>query len=277
MLLLEVNNLSCSIHPLFAFRRKAKPILIGASLAIEEGQSVALLGGSGSGKTTLAKCITGLLQPDAGTIVFNGVNIYPKVANRKSVGLEMQMLFQSATASLDPAMMVADSLLEGINARGEDTREEQQMETAGGLLSSVGLQKEVLDRFPHQLSGGERQRVALARALAVSPRLLILDEPTSALDALTSAHLLALLKSLQVERGFAILYITHDVQAAFSLCDRAAVLHGGRVVEEGTTTDILGRPRHVYTTQLLRDSRLLQYQDVEKGGLPQSHGGAEEK
>ena len=118
----------------------------------------------------------------------------------------------------------------------------------------MGLSRDCLGRLPSQLSGGQRQRIALARVLAAAPRLLVLDEPTSALDALTSAHLLQLLKSLQAKEGFSLLFITHHVQTALSFCDRVAVLHDGVIVEEGSSEDVHKHPRHEYTRQLLEDS-----------------------
>lgn len=259
MLLLEVKDLFCTIeHTSVArFFPHKKPVLKGVSLSIEEGTTVALLGESGSGKSTLAKCIAGLLQPDSGVISFKGVNIFPSTTNREAVGVEIQMLFQGASASLDPAMTVRDSLIEGITARRDKHSRASALGEAQQLVSSVGMPAECLDRLPHRLSGGQRQRIALARALAVAPRILILDEPTSALDVLTTAQLWQLLKSLQLKQGFSMLYITHDVQTALSFCDRVAVLHDGVIVEKGTASDLQKHPQHHYTVQLLRDSRVL--------------------
>lgn len=257
MLLLEVKNLFCTIeHKSVArFFSQKKPVLKGVSLSIEEGTSVALLGESGSGKTTLAKCIVGLQQPDSGVISFKGMNIFPAAANRAAAGVEIQMLFQGASASLDPAMTVLDSLIEGITARGGKHSRASAMAEAEHLILSVGIPGECLGRLPYQLSGGQRQRIALARVLSVGPRILILDEPASALDVLTAAQLWQLLKALQMKQGFSMLYITHDVQTALSSCDRIAVLHNGVIVEEGPAANLQKHPQHHYTVQLLRDSR----------------------
>jgi peptide/nickel transport system ATP-binding protein len=254
MLLLEVNNLRYTLRPdsITTFRKKRRLLLKGVSLVIDEGASLALIGESGSGKTTLARCIAGLQKPDSGTITYNGINLFPQTENRKRIGAEIQMLFQASGASLDPCMTVLDSLAEGITARAGKTSGTDA--EAEGLVSSVGLSKDCLERLPSQLSGGQRQRVALARVLSVAPRLLVLDEPTSALDALTSAHLLQLLKSLQAKEGFSFLFITHHVQTALSFCDRVAVLHDGVIVEEGSSEDVHRHPRHEYTQQLLEDS-----------------------
>ncbi len=254
MFLLEVNNLCTTLRPgsISSFRRKRRPLLKGVSLRVEEGTSLALLGESGSGKTTLARCIVGLQKPDSGTITYDGINLFPHMENRKAIGAAVQMLFQASGASLDPCMTVLDSLAEGITTRAG--KSSGTVAEAEGLVSSVGLSKDCLERLPSQLSGGQRQRVALARLLSVAPRLLVLDEPTSALDALTSAHLLQLMKSIQAKEGFSLLFITHHVQTALSFCDRVALLHDGVIVEEGSCEDVRRDPRHNYTQHLFKDS-----------------------
>jgi ABC-type glutathione transport system ATPase component len=227
-------------------------VLDGVSLTIEEGTSMALLGESGSGKTTLARCIVGLQKPDTGTIVYRGINLFPETENRKSVGAEVQMLFQASGASLDPCMTVLDSLSEAINVRGG--QRSRTRAAAEESVLSVGMPRECLERLPSQLSGGQRQRIALARALSVVPRLLVLDEPTSALDALTATQLLRLLKSMQEKKGYSYLLISHHVQTALSFCDRVAVLHNGVIVEEGSSKDLRKHPRHEYTRELFKES-----------------------
>ena len=167
------------------------------------------------------------------------------------------MLFQGGGVSLDPTMKVGDSIIEGITARNGKIAAIEVSATAQQLLSSVGLDTDVLGKYPGQLSGGQRQRIAIARALSAEPRLLILDEPTSALDMLTQAQVLSLLKSLQQQRGFSILYITHDVATAFAFCDTMALLHGGTIIEVGPTKEILEQPKHEHTNWLLAQSRLV--------------------
>jgi peptide/nickel transport system ATP-binding protein len=254
MFLLEVNSLFTTLRPgsMTSFMRKRRPLLKGVSLRIEEGSSQALLGESGSGKTTLARCIVGLQKPDSGTISYKGTNLFPHTENRKAIGAGIQMLFQASGASLDPCMTVLDSLAEGLTIR--DGTSSHTAAEAERLISSVRLSRDCMGRFPSQLSGGQRQRVALARVLSAAPRLLVLDEPTSALDALTSEQLLHLLKSMQAKEGFSLLFITHHVQTALSFCDRVAILHDGMIVEEGSSEDVHGQPRHEYTRQLLVDS-----------------------
>lgn len=251
MPLLEIKSLSCSVPTSshLSFRQKRKQILKQVSLAIDEGTTLGLLGGSGSGKSTIARCIAGIQQPDEGTIRFSEINLFPLIENRKRISLQIQMLFQASSASLNPVLSVRESLLEGIEA-GLHSRSSPTVE---GLLQSVGLPEEMLDRFPRQLSGGQRQRVALARVLSVHPRLLILDEPTSALDVITQQHILSLLKQLQQKYRFAFLFITHEVQTALLFCDRIAVLNDGEIVDEGESTQLLHHQSAAFTRQLFTD------------------------
>ena len=254
MFLLEVKDLRCSAgrRPFLSTAAEGKHILNGVTFSMEEGSSLGLIGASGSGKTTLAKCLAGLMEPSSGTMLFQGLNIFPDIWNRPLIELEIQMLFQGISASLDPTMTVFETLKEGMTARGNNISDEGLRDTAIRLAGSVGLNKEHLQRLPAQLSGGQKQRVALARILAATPRLLILDEPTSALDALTSAQLLHMFKAVQRDHGVSILHITHDLRAATSFCDRIAVLHEGTIVEAGRTADVTANPSHEHTRELLR-------------------------
>ncbi len=251
MPILEVKNLSCSVpassHT--SFRRKRRQILKQISLTIDEGTTLGLLGGSGSGKSTLARCIAGLQTPDEGTITFNGINLFPFKENRRKMSLQIQMLFQASSASLNPMLTVRESLLEGIEAGLHNGHSP----TADELLKSVGMAEGLLDRLPSQLSGGQRQRVALARVLSVRPKLLILDEPTSALDVITQQHILSLLKELQQEYRFAFLFITHEVRTALLFCDRVAVLNEGVIVDEDKSSQLIHRQSSAFTRQLFAD------------------------
>lgn len=260
MLLLEVNNLSCSRQRggLSLFSSKRKQILRDVSFRLEQGETFGLIGGSGTGKTTLAKCVAGLLDPDAGSITLQGVNVFPKSENRKKFPLAIQIVFQAGGAAFNPKMTMEDALAEAIAARSGKGAGLEQSGEAAGFFASVGLSADLLRRFPYQLSGGQRQRAAIARVLAVRPLILILDEPTSALDAITQSEVLALLQSLQAEHQISILFITHDIPAALRFCDRIAILHEGTIVEEGPSSLIIKQPRHDYTRQLLFDSGLTQ-------------------
>jgi ABC-type dipeptide/oligopeptide/nickel transport system ATPase subunit len=189
-------------------------------------------------------------MPDGGTIRFAGKNIYPDTQNRTSLGAQIQLLFQNHSASLDPMLDVRKSLLEGVSRPSGESAEDAARE----LLEMVELPDDVLDRFPHQLSGGQRQRIALARALSVRPRLLILDEPTSALDALTQVQVLKMILRVQRDTNAAVLYISHDIVTTAMVCDRIAVLHEGKIVEEAEAKSLLQNPKHLYTQSVVESS-----------------------
>ena len=245
MNLLQVKHLCCEISSgsVWGMNKRRSNVLRDISFVINNGSNFGLLGKSGSGKSTLAKCIAGIQRPQGGTIEFDGRNIYPNEENRQATTLQIQLLCQSTSASLNPALTVASSVDEAIIA-GRSTL------TPDELLESVGLDKQFLSRLPAQLSGGEIQRVALARVLAVQPRLLILDEPTASLDIVTQNSILLLLNELQRKHNFSILFITHDVRLALSFCDRVAVLHEGRIVEENSPEELIERPQHSYTREI---------------------------
>ena len=261
MLLLEVNNLYYSVPtgPRLGFRSKRRQILTDVTFSIPSGSILGLVGGSGSGKSSLAKCIAGLVEPDVGTISIHGLNIFPMVKNRSEAALEIQMLFQASGLSLDPTMRIGDSIKEGVTARRRETHIDHD-EAVEDLAGAVGLPPEVLQKVPHQLSGGQRQRAALARAVATEPSLLILDEPTSALDTITQVRVLALLKSMQKQFDFSILFITHDIATAFAFSDQIAVLNKGTIVERGRPAEVFHSPRHYYTKRLLTDSGLVHHE-----------------
>jgi len=219
-------------------------VLNDVSFSIEMGKTFGLLGESGSGKSTIARCIAGLTTPEAGSITFDGMNIFPETKNRARVGRGIQMLFQNHTASLDPKMTISASLLEAmevstgkLGAVGATFRQHDggQVRLPEGSLEQVagiyGLPKDLLKRFPHELSGGQRQRVALARAMEAGPKLLILDEPTSSLDAATQIAILKLVKELQAEKRFAMLYISHDLATASLMCDAMGELKDGLILQ----------------------------------------------
>jgi peptide/nickel transport system ATP-binding protein len=163
----------------------------------------------------------------------------------------MQIVFQDPYASLNPRMRVAEILAEGMLSLGIGSSDRDRAKRIEGLLDQVGLPAEALARYPHEFSGGQRQRIAIARALAVEPKLIVCDEPTSALDVSVQAQILNLLKSLQDRLGVAYLFITHNIAIVEYLAHEVAVMHQGRIVEQGTAAEVLGNPRHPYTVALL--------------------------
>lgn len=214
------------------------------SLAIRAGGSLGLVGESGSGKSTLARLIARLIQPDAGGIVFQGrdiAQIPPRDFARDPQRRAIQLVFQSADDSLNPAFSAAASIAMG-RARHEDV---------SAVAAEVGLPLELLSRRPHQLSGGQQARVSIARALLPGPQLLVLDEPTASLDVSVQAAVLRLIDRLRRERSMALLFVSHDLEVVRLMCEEVVVLYLGRVAETGPVARVLARPAHPYTRALL--------------------------
>jgi len=223
----------------------------GVSLQIQAGETVALVGESGCGKTTLARSLLRLDPVLSGEIYFEGQNILALTERRlREVRRRLQIVFQDPFAALNPRMSVADIVTEGLLEHGLIAAREK-FDAARRLLSEVGLAPEAAERYPHEFSGGQRQRISIARALALRPRLLVCDEPVSALDVSVQAQILNLLVDLRERHGLAYLFISHDLRVVRHLAHRTAVMYLGRIVEEGTTSAVLERPRHPYTRALL--------------------------
>jgi len=224
----------------------------GVSFSLREGRTLALVGESGCGKTTTGKAILQLVPPTSGAVRYEGESIFGLSRRAmRSRRAAMQIIFQDPYASLNPRLRVAEILLEGMRALKIGRAESDRLETVEKLLAEVGLPPEALDRYPHEFSGGQRQRIAIARALAVSPKLIVCDEPTSALDVSVQAQILNLLRSLQERHGIAYLFITHNIAVVDYLAHEVAVMREGRIVEHGGVDDVLRRPRHEYTKELL--------------------------
>jgi peptide/nickel transport system ATP-binding protein len=226
-------------------------------LDLNRGETLALVGESGCGKTTIGKALMGLLPEDAkldGRAVFSEdkLQLMPsKRSQRRLVQSRMQMIFQDPFGSLNPRMRIQQILEEGILALGRGSSDAQTRVMLIELLERVGLGPEALHRYPHEFSGGQRQRIAIARALAVEPQILICDEPTSALDVSVQAQILNLLSRLRDSLGLSLIFITHNIGVVEYLADRVAVMHQGRIVEQGEASSLIERPQHAYTRQLL--------------------------
>jgi peptide/nickel transport system ATP-binding protein len=224
----------------------------GVSFQIRQGEVLGLVGESGSGKTTIGRAIGGLTRVTGGSLQVLGAQMHG-IRERDFRGLRSRIgfVFQDPASSFNPLLTVAECVAEPlvIHDRAENAADARGR--VDELLEAVQLPKSYGDRFPHELSGGQRQRASLARALALEPELLIADEPTSALDVSVQARVLELFAELQIEFGFAALFISHDLAVVDLLADRIAVLYQGRLVEEGIGSHVLGDPRDPYTRRLL--------------------------
>ena len=219
---------------------------------IKEGEVVSLIGESGSGKTSISKIIVGLLKAE-GQILFKGMDIlkYPKKINEK-----IQMIFQSPYSSLNPKYKIKDIILEGVIYQKILKKEEDINEYLLDILNEVGLDKEVLNKYPYELSGGQRQRVGIARAVAVKPDLIIADEILTALDALTQIQILELFQKLKENKKISYLFISHDINVVKKISDRLLIIKDGEIIESGSKEKIFSKPEKEYTKKLIEISRI---------------------
>lgn len=212
------------------------------SFDLAAGETLAVLGPSGSGKSTLARLLLRLIEPDTGTIRFDGVDLLGQqgaALRRRRAAL--QMVFQDPLAAFNPRATVGSVLADPLRIHTIVPRPERR-DAVASLLKDVGLSSDLAARSIRDVSGGQRQRVAIARALATRPKLIVLDEPVSALDVSTRRQVLELLVDLQLARGIAMLFITHDLAAARMVADRIAILNHGRIVESGPAAEVLTTP-----------------------------------
>lgn len=253
---LSLQNLTVQFAgPRTSLFRKPLPYvaLDNVSLDIKPGSIMGLVGESGSGKSTLAKAITGLVTPSSGTMMLGDTPLpFGKSRNRHHPSRQLvQMVFQDPYSSLNSRHRIGDILMEPLWFYGfvKDAGEREKL--AASMLSLVGMQPDVITKYPHQFSGGQRQRIAVARALLARPRFLICDEPTSALDVSIQAEILNLLKDLQSKFGLTILFISHNLAVVRQMADDTAVLRNGKIEELGETHALYTAPQAAYTKSLL--------------------------
>ncbi len=249
--ILEVRGLTKSFGAGILRASRKVQALAGIDLSVEPGDTLGLVGESGCGKTTLARCALRLLEPDEGTVCFDGVELSRLAPEKlRILRREFQIIFQDPYASLDPRMTAGEILAEPFEAHG--LADASGRETGvSELLSEVALDGSILGRYPVELSGGQKQRLVIARALALKPRLLVADEPVSALDTSVQAHVLNLLADLRRRRGLTLVLISHSLPVIRYLCSRVAVMYLGRIVEEAPADLFFREPKHPYSRALL--------------------------
>jgi peptide/nickel transport system ATP-binding protein len=247
MSLLEIKDLEVVYNV-----RGRDPVraVAGASLSVEAGQIVGLVGESGCGKSTLARAAVGLTKVAGGEVLFDGKPLPPlRRRARTPWAARVQMVFQNPYASLNPRRRIGSQIEDGLRLAGIDAADRKQR--AGALLEEVGLPASAVGRYPHQFSGGQRQRIAIARALAADPAVILLDEPLSSLDASAQAQVANLLSELAHRRRLGLVLISHDLGIVHHVADTVSVMYLGQVVEIGSTHELWERPQHPYTEALI--------------------------
>ena len=220
------------------------------TFSIGQGEKVALIGESGSGKTTVAKMEARLLDSTSGTIILQEKDITHASGKKlRQAYQNMQMVFQMPLESFDPRRTLGYGIAESLRNQGYS--KEAAAAECKRLLTRCGLEAAFAKRYPHEVSGGQCQRAAIARALAIQPKLLILDEATSALDVTVQAEILSLLDELQKNLNMSYLFICHDIALVQDFCDRVMVMHHGKIVEMGTTDEVIQHPKQAYTKKLI--------------------------
>ena len=252
--IIRITNLKkyFEIKGSFFTRRGAKVHAVnGISFSVKSGESLGLVGESGCGKSTIARLILRLIEPDEGTIEFEGQDITNiKRKTFRPIRKKMQIIFQDQFSSFNPRMTVGKIISQGLETH-KLAKGAEKKAMIDSILEKVGLEAEHKNRYPHEFSGGQRQRIGIARALVLNPKLIIADEPVSALDVSIQAQVLNLMKDLQDEFRISYIFISHDLAVVQHLSDRVAVMYLGKILELATDYEIYNNPQHPYTEALL--------------------------
>jgi ABC-type glutathione transport system ATPase component len=222
------------------------------TLEVRERESLGIVGETGSGKSTLARMLLNLLEPTSGVVRWRGEDVtHARGARLAELRRTRQLVFQDPGGSLNPRKTIGAAIADPFAIHGLLPERAARARRVGELLEQVGLEPALVNRYPHELSGGMRQRVGIARAIALGPELLVADEPVSALDVSIQAQILTLLRELRRELGLTLVLIAHDLAVVRHMCDRVAVMQGGRLVEVASVEELFRAPREAYTRELL--------------------------
>ena len=222
------------------------------SFDVIKGETLGLVGESGCGKTTLGRALLRLIEPTAGSIIYNGNDLTKKSIDEiKPLRKVIQLIFQDPYSSLNPRLTIGSAISEPLKVHGQYRTEKQRKEKVIDLLEKVNLAPNHYDRYPHEFSGGQRQRIVIARALALNPSFIICDEPVSALDVSVQAQVLNLLNDIKKEFGFTTIFISHDLGVVRYISDRIMVMHKGKIVEQGPADEVYYHPKNEYTKNLI--------------------------
>lgn len=254
--LLEIKDLKI-YYPIKGKRdAEGKPAYVkavdGVTFDVYENETFGLVGESGCGKSTTGRTVVRLNKPTAGSVTFEGHDLFAKMNRQQNMDLtqKIQIIYQDPYSSLDPRFTVGRCIEEPLIVHHMGNKAERRARVLQ-LMHDVGLREEVYTRYPHEFSGGQRQRIGVARALALDPKLVVCDEPVSALDVSIQAQIINLLKELQRKRGLTYLFVAHDMSVIRYISDRVGVMYLGHLVEEGDTDEVFDHPQHPYTRTLM--------------------------